>query len=361
MRYFIPGIIAGVILNIFLFSPVNGIEIYPEWTGALKDISSIDKNHKGSKHSNTIVTLRHGPELYRLGGDGTLVSHVSSGDKILAASGNGEYYITYDKVGSSLEFYRITGEPFWKLDSREYPYLSRTGKLIFMMNGDHSRIRFIDFNGNPAGDRQVVGRLCTVIAFSANSDFGATGFLDGSWHVVSPEGKIVYSGRMPAGNMVKGITLSPGGKFAAVHYGSPDGDRIRITNLMDEKFREIDTETVHSVKLSMHVRDNGLMTYIDREYLVHADKRGRILFRIKIPARRPGYASLDFNNGVYSAGYTGESGYARLILFRDDGNILLSREFPSESIIRSVLRDNILILRGSDNLYCYSLHRESAE
>jgi len=51
-----------------------------------------------------------------------------------------------------------------------------------------------------------------------------------------------------------------------------------------------------------------------------------------------------------------QNGTSKLIMYNDEGVILFSREFPSESFLDATLRDGLLFLRGSDNIYCYSIH-----
>ena len=68
----------------------------------------------------------------------------SVAEGLVAFSGDGRFHARYRKVGSEVEFFNAAGERFWRLPSLEYPYLSRRGRLIFLMNGDQSGIRIAE-------------------------------------------------------------------------------------------------------------------------------------------------------------------------------------------------------------------------
>ena len=67
-------------------------------------------------------------------------------------------------------------------------------------------------------------------------------------------------------------------------------------------------------------------------------------------------SAISCRDGLFAVSYTMKNGTSKLILYREDGVIIFSREFPSESFLDATLRDGLLFLRGSDNIYCYSIH-----
>lgn len=355
MRYFIPGLIAGACAALFLFLPAPGIEICPEWWGGVNALSGLEKSPVNRGPKAGFFVRANDRDYAILAGDGGTAVAGSVTDGLAAFSGSGRFYVKYQTVGSAVEFFNAAGDRFWRLESLEYPYLSHNGKLVMLMNGDHSGIRLVDYDGNLLG-APISGRTCTALSFSDSGDFGAAGFLDGSYYFVSPKGKIIGRGMTPAGTMVKGIAVSGSGSFGAVHSGSNAKDFVRIVDLESGDHDEAELSHVHHVRTSLHAGDDGYCAVIDVDRVLYISPSGRVKMTINIPPKRPGHSSIRFLNGVYAVSYTEQGGAAKLILFRDDGVILFSQEFPSESFLDVSLQGSLVFLRGSDHVYCYSIH-----
>jgi len=353
----ILGLLIGVVLNLFFPGPGNGIEIYPEWTGNIGNIRDIEKapNLPESRLKNFIV--KHDKYLYLLGGDGRVLNEVQTSDSITALSGNGKYYIKYPKLSKEIEFHNIAGERFWRMKSKEYPYLSYNARMIFLMNSDHSSVRIVDHNGNEIGAKEIIGRLCTVLSFSEITDFGGLGFLDGSFYILNESGKTIYEGITPAGNAVKGISISSNGVYASVHYGGVEKDHIRIINIQDSEYENVGLKNVHTAKTSIYVTNNGYVTVNDVDNILCFSDSGSMEYNIRIPKKRYGSSTIGYNNGIYSATYTKTDGESKLILYKDNGSILLSKTFPDETFLNASLKSDLIFLRGSDNLYCYRIRQ----
>lgn len=356
MLYFFGGVLIGAILNIFFLQPLGGIKIYPEWHAKIDDIERIKQSRNVSAKNPARFFIKKNDSAYIIKGDGSLLLKTEIADYLTAFSGNGRYYIKFKKVDTDIEFYNINGDRFWKKKARDYPYLSYNGKLIFLMNGDHSRIRILDYNGNEIGENQIVGRMCTVLSFSEQSDYGGLGFLDGSYYAVDKNGKIILSGTTPSGTMVKGMAISSNGAFAVIHYGDTEKDFIKIIHIQESEYKNIRLSNVHPVKTSIYINNNGYVTIIDIDNIFHISNNGKIEYNIKIPAKRYGFSAISYNKGLYSVSYSKTDGGSKLILFKENGTILLSKEFRAESFLQSVIKKNVIFLRGSDNLYCYSIH-----
>jgi len=276
-------------------------------------------------------------------------------------SGNGQYFARYEKVGNSVELLNWRGDRFWKVKSSEYPYLSYSGKLIFFVNADHSRIRLLDHNGVEVGQKEISGRFCTAVAFSTPGDAAAAGFLDGTYHFMDGNGASLYSGRAPLGAVVKSVAVSPGGLFGAVHYGKGDKDYLDIIELAEKRIGTLQLSKQHVTKIGMDIADNGDVTVLDGDVITRADGDGDEVFTIKIKPARMGFSSVRHDRGMCAVSYTMLSGEAAFYLFNDEGEVLLSKEFPSESFLQSVMKGDLLLLRGSDNLYCYNVLRGPVE
>ena len=161
----------------------------------------------------------------------------------------------------------------------------------------------------------------------------------------------------PAGAMVKGIDVSGNGAYGAVHYGNNARDCVRIVEMETGDHDEAELSHLHQVKTSLHMSARGYCTVIDVDRVLYISPSGRVKMTITIPPKRPGHSSIRFLNGIYAVTYTEQAGAAKLILFRDDGVILFSQEFPSESFLDVSLQGDLVFLRGSDSVYCYSIHR----
>jgi hypothetical protein len=355
MRYFFPGLIAGALAALLLFEPAPGTEIRPEWWSTIKNITALEKSPQSRKSNARFFVKANDRDYFLLASDGGIAASGTVSDGLSAFSGGGEFYVKYQKVGSDIEFYNAKGERFWKVESQEYPYLSHNGRLILLMNGDHTVIRMVDYNGNILGT-SISGRTCTAISFSDRNDYAGAGFLDGSYYFVGDRGRVTGSGMAPQGSLVKGVAVSVNGRHAAVHYGNNQKDYIRIINCESGDYDLAELAHAHQVKTSMHVNDGGYCAVIDVDRILYISDSGKVKMTIGIPPKRPGHSSISYVNGVYAASYTMQTGASKLILFREDGVILFSREFPAEAFLDASLQDGLVFLRGSDNIFCYSLH-----
>ncbi|OHD62819.1 MAG: hypothetical protein A2176_02970 [Spirochaetes bacterium RBG_13_51_14] len=356
MKYFFPGFIAGALAAFFLFTPTAGMEIYPEWWSGIGSIPAMQRGPETLPTRARFFVKIGDRDYYILNGSGAVDVTGSVADGLTAFSGSGRYYVKYQKVGTDVEFFNANGERFWKLESPEYPYLSHNGKIVLLMNGDHTAIRVVDYNGTIRG-APISGRTCTAISFSDSGDNGGVGFLDGSYYFVNAAGTVMSNGMTPPESMVKGVAVSGNGLYAAVHHGNNQKDYVRIIDIESKDHETVELAHAHPVKTSLFVSDSGCCTVIDVDRILHISSSGKVRFSIAIPQKRSGHSSVGYRNGVYSVSYTMKNGSSKLLLFNEDGVILFSKEFPSESFLDASLQENFLFLRGSDNIFCYSIHR----
>ncbi len=353
MLYFFPGLIAGALAALLLFSPSPAVEIYPAWWGGIRNIASIEAS-PGTGSKPEFFVKAGEQDYFLLKGNGAVSVSGSVTDGLTAFSGNGRFFAKYQKVGNDVEFYNVKGERFWKIDSMEYPYLSRNGKIIILMNGDQSGIRTVDYNGN-LGPIRISGRTCTAVAFSDIGDYGGVGFLDGSYYVMDARGALLHYGMTPKGTMVKGLAVSGNGSYCAVHYGDTRKDRLRVIEIGSGDHDEVELAHAHPVKTSMHVSGDGYCAIIDTDRILRVSSSGGVKLNIAIPPKRHGHSSISHVEGLYAVSYTTQNGVSRILLFRENGVMLFSKEYPAESFLDASLRGNLMFLRGSDNVFCYSL------
>jgi hypothetical protein len=356
MRFFFPGFLAGAVASLFLFTPVPGIEIYPEWWAPLNGVAGLEKSPFLQPEGMRFF-VREGERFYILGGNGEIAAAGSTAGGLAAFSGDGLFHAGYRKAGSDIELYNYRGERFWRLESLEYPYLSHSGRLIFLLNGDHTSVRFVDVNGNEIGEGNVSGRTCTALSFSDRGDFGGVGFLDGSYYIIDAKGRVINRGRTPKGTLVKGIAESGSGGYASVHYGGSLKDFVRVVDIRSGEYHDIALNHVHTVKTPLYITEEGDCTVIDVDRILCMTPSASKKFEIAIPPKSPGTSAVSCGSGVCAASYSMQNGPSRLIVFRDDGVVVFSNEYPTESYLDAVIRGNLIFARGSNNIFCYSLHR----
>ena len=247
------------------------------------------------------------------------------------------------------------GDRFWKIESREYPYISYNGKMVLLLTSDHSALRFVDFNGNPIGVGKLSGRFATVISFAEHSDNAAVGFLDGAYYLFNGRGEILYQGMTPGGSPVKSAAVSPGGAFGAVHFGGEKQDAVIIIDVLRKKTALLPLGRVHLAKTALHAADDGTVAVLDYNRILIAGRRGKVTRTIPVPPAKTGMSSLTRADGLVLAAYTRREGDAQMAIFTSDGLPLYAQTFPLESYLKLSLRGPVILLRGSHNLYCYSL------
>jgi hypothetical protein len=334
--------------------PETGASITPQFYTSYEKIGKIEKDHQpAGKKSEFSVKTEKG--IYLIGNNGSLHAKKELSDGLAAVSGNGRFFVKYLKVGDSAELYNIKGERFWKIRSLEYPYLSYSGKLILLLNGDHSRVRAVDENGRIILKDGIQGRFCTVISFAERSDIAAVGFLDGSYCLISRGNGVVYRGNLPRGAIVKGISPSNNGKYLTIRYGDTESDTIRLISIPENTIRNIKLKNVRYTKAPLHITDTGITTVLGKKSILNMERSGEMVFRILIPPARDSFARISFNGRYYSVTYSMESGGSKLIVFDKEGKIFFSREYAGEVYLDNEINSRFIFLKGSGHIYCYRL------
>lgn len=352
MKFFIPGFILGIALNLPIFPIHTGFGFYPEFSSAVNAMENIAPSEIKSGPQPTF-TVKRGDTLFRLQSNGSAASVVALGG-LAGVSGNGEYYIRYEKVGTEVEFCG-NNQRFWKQKSREYPYLSYSGSLIFMLNGDQSAVRILDINGNTVGVGTIAGRVCTSIAFAPKGDYGAVGFLDGAFEAVGPNGASILKGRSENNGMIKGIALSNNGEHVAVHVGDAKIDWIELYDIPKNSCTVCRLKGVHKSKTAICISDDGKAAVMDTGHILLMNTGG-VYSEISIDEKKNGQASIVAASepDIWVAAYTTAQGISKFLAVTSGGKTIYSKDFPQESFLSASVADELILLRGSDNLYCYS-------
>ena len=357
MRYLIAGIIAGALAGILFFHGVSASEIAPEFYNSISALD-ITANSDNRKVSGCFIVPADG-KTFLVDASGSVIKKVEYKETLTEFSGSGNYYIQYGKVGTKIELFGINGERYWQKESREKPFISFNAKLIFLLNGDHSSIRIFDTNGNTFGSGQITGRLCTSIEFSEKNDFGACGFIDGSYHFINQYGIVINSGRSPLGTVVKGVRISNNGRYGFVHYGNTKKDSVRIVEIEDNDYEDSEIGNVHTVKTAMNISDEGYGAIFDDDKVLVYDDDCDLQLKLSVPKKRAGFSTLEIEDGIYVLGYTKVTGESQVIVFRPGGDIFYAKEYPGESFLSSSIKDRLIFLRGSDNLFAYKIQLQA--
>ncbi len=355
MKFFFIGLISGFVLNFIFFLPESGVQINALWHGKVNEVSSIEKSPIFQESASEKFFVKKENILSLLDGKGSQIASVDIEENLSAQSGNGMYYAKYEKLGKSIELFGIAGGRYWNIKSLEYPSLSYNSKLVLLLNGDQSRIRILDLNGQPAGAGSISGRLNTVISFSEQSDYAAVGFLSGTYFILNESGNIIAEGQAPKGNIIKSAAVSSNGKFAVVHFGNTDLDSLKIINIEKNKESIYKLKHIYRTNAVLNISDEGRTCFIDTDKIIILKPNGKIYSEIEIKSKREGYGSISLWQGIYSAGYTDNSGQARFLLFNENGNILMNKSFSSDSFLQTKISNGVVFLRGSDNLFCYRM------
>ncbi|MDY6968878.1 MAG: hypothetical protein SVR08_09550 [Spirochaetota bacterium] len=355
MIYIVLGIVIGFFLNLVpLWQPGSGWAIYPEWHGKIESIKSIEISKSKNLSNIKLPPVKDRSNYFILSGSGEVLYNNENNEYLVSISGNGEYLVKYEKTGKSIELLSISGERFWKIESREYPYLSYNGKIILLMNGDHTSIRILDYNGNAIGAKMIVGRFCTQITFSMYSDFACIGFLDGSYYLINSIGEIVSHGVMPHGSLIKGMAVNTKGDTLAIHYGNNISDSVSLIRLTDNSENRIALKNIHLTKTAMHVSEAGQLAIIDYDRIILKSITDSIEKNIKIAPQKAGVSTLNYFSGLYVVSYAKVDGEAQFIIFQNNGTILYKKVFAEEPFLESFIDKSVIFLRGSQGLFCYS-------
>jgi hypothetical protein len=206
-------------------------------------------------------------------------------------------YAEYGVTDTEVSLHSITGERFWIKESPQYPKLSHTGKLILFYISDLSGVYIHDKNGLPTGEKYLGGKMALSTSFSTEQDAALIGFLNGTYYLLNDQGVAHIKGKVSDEFIVKTTALSPAARFAAVHYGKIDLDKIRIIDTEEKKIAEIVLQSVHKTKTGIAVSDDGLAYIIDGLYfsVYSTDKK---IFEMEIEPQIYGFAKVSIDNNL---------------------------------------------------------------
>ncbi|MDA3901198.1 MAG: hypothetical protein PF637_11855 [Spirochaetes bacterium] len=359
MKFIIIGLIFGALLALTPFNLINnGERVVPKWFGSVSTIDSISTTGQTNNSSDLFLfpQLNSATLLYP---NGTVYkSYQGDINTRYSFSGDRNYYIQFEKVGSQIAFMNSYGEKFWVSDTPQYPYLSHSAKLILLQVSDLHTLYLRDKNGSPVGVEKIEGRMCTTIAFS-KEDSALIGFMSSEFYVVSSAGTVVLHGKTPEGTIVKGGALSDDGLYAAVHYGTVSEDACLIIPLGGESPSEdmsvVNLESVHRTRTGLAVSNSGSLYVIDGLYFNVFDRRGEKMFSDEIEPQTYGHAVVSLYEKGVVLSYRILNNRSALAVYGSDLTLLHSEIFDDTALTHEIVDGTTLIAAGTKNLAAYSL------
>ncbi len=356
MKKFFIGIIIGILIGLLpIFNPETAYSIYPEWDGPFNSPEKIQVSNNPELKKEKYFILKDNNKIYYFSLPGKLVQLKSyPEEELFTLSGNGKFLVKYQKLGKELEFFNINGERFWKYPANKYPYLSFNAKIVLLQTADLSEISILDNNGNKIGEQSITGRFCTNIVFSKINDFAAIGFLDGNYYLLDKLGKIIINGQIPANNAVKSLNISDNGQHLVVHYGNSSKDGILTLNAISKKKTYYNLPEKHLTKTAVHITDSEQASIINQSRFFIIDQENEKIRSIPISRQKAGHAKINFKNKIYTISYRRKNGGSDFKIITAEGRLLLTRTFPDEPYLDNQINDNAVLVRGKNNLYCWS-------
>ncbi|MBN1501520.1 MAG: hypothetical protein JW982_15275 [Spirochaetes bacterium] len=354
MKYFAIGLFLGTLINFLpIFNFETGIAVFPEWTGSISKNGEI-RTSPFIESGKADFIIDSANSFLKIDTSGHTNKVKSFDDSILHnLSGNGKYYITYEKIGNEIAFYNSDDEIFWKHVTPQYPYLSYNGKFILLLIADLSGVIIIDSNSNSTGAGEISGKLLNSIYLTQENDYASVGFIDGSYYALNAKGEIIYAGSCGKDYSVKTTAMSPNGKYIIVHYGSEKNDGAIMTDLEKSKSYNLPITGVHLTKTAVCITDEGCFSIIDGSKILTSEINSKKVISINIPEQIPGECSITFHKNLFYAVFRTTGGSA-VYAYDASGNVVFSKIFPEEQFLQQKFADNSLILRGIDNLFCYT-------
>ncbi len=353
MRYAAIGLLLGMFLG---FSPVfityTGFVLTPLWYGSLQKVQAIEPASIATATSSFAVTTESG--YYHLKGNGALIKSITASDAFIKPTSDGNFYITYKKVGNEITMYNANSEFFWKLLSTEYPYISPNGSIIILLTADGSSARIADFNGNVYPNHELNGQFTTAVAFSQKASFAGIGFIDGRYYILNNKGQIIYKGISPPSTVIKGIAIDDTGNYALVHCGNSSKDYVVGIAIAKQKSFTHELSAPHYVKTSMAINTTGRAVFLDFDKLLEIDIKGKDVEAYQIIKKRYGQSQVSSNNDIFIISYPTDAGGSVWYVWQWGKGKLYQREFLEEPFLDHTLSHNIILLRGQDTLMCFA-------
>lgn len=234
-------------------------------------------------------------------------------------------YLSYKKIGNTVEFFSEAGELLWTKDYKSYPKIHPDGNLILFLSGDNNQVLVSDINGNPVGAKKLDGRFLTDISFASknlSNGESAVLFSGGELFVLDGKGSVLFETKMGEKDPVfaKSVSVSLDGTKIAVHFLKGNRDFIRVYDRSGSESEEWNLGRVLPHKINLAVSGEGEVLAGFHDSLVLYSRSGKISFEKKRSKIGPVYQTV-FHSGTWFAGEVDGSLY-----FLDQDGIVLRED-----------------------------------
>lgn len=355
MKYLLPGILLGLIaasLPLFSYTPADSL--MPQWYGLRDSVDSIEPSpHVAGKEGKFgILDLN---KLTVFNADGSILQDIAAPENMrLMPSGNYEFYALYGKADTKVSLHTLQGERFWAKEAPQYPLLSENAQLVLFLISDLSGIYIRDKNGLPAGAEFIGGKMAVHIDFADEKDSAIAGFISGSYHIIDESGSIVHEMTVPKPNVVKTVSLSPRTLYAAVHYGTVDSDMLRIVDLKDNSFEDVQCEAVHKTRTGLAITDEGEAHIIDGLYYLSYNKDGKRRAEWEIIPQVHGHAKVSLSASATVLSYRSSESTSAAYIFDSQNRLLFKREYQDKALDNEI-SGSVILLKGTTHLEARTL------
>lgn len=353
MKHAIIGLLIGIL---FAFAPVfsaeTGFALLPLWNASINNIQAVEQTPLKMSDATFAITTLNG--YYQVSAYGSVRRFVAGGESIIKPTTDGNFYVSYKRVGNEIIMSNADNEIFWKLPSAEYPYISPDGKNIILLTADGSTARIADFNGNVYANPALNGQFCTAVGFSEKGSFAGIGFIDGRYFIVNNKGQIINQGTSPDTTLIKGIAIDDTGNYAIVHSGNSRKDYLLNISIPKKKTWQHELTTCHQVKTAMAINSKGQALFLDMDTILHIDIPSRDVIAHSVIKKRYGQSQVSVHDDTFSITYPAADGGTVWYIWQWDKGKIYSRIFFEEPFLHNMMTSNIILLRGHDTLLCFA-------
>ncbi len=191
----------------------------------------------------------------------------------------GKGYLEYEKIGDSVHFYSEKGELFWTKPINSYPRSGYFSAPVLYLSGDNNTVFLLDTSGNFVGKSELNGRFLTDYVFLSKVGGALVLFSGGEFYRVDEKGntllELSFSNEREYDRIFyKSVSVSPDGKYFAVHHSIEEKDYIRIYNETGRELEEILLDKLYPHKIYFLVTNEGnlLLNLPEKIQYYKADK-----------------------------------------------------------------------------------------
>lgn len=243
----------------------------------------------------------------------------------------GKGFLEYEKIGDNVHFYSERGELFWTKPINSYPRSGYFSSPVLYLSGDNNTVFLLDTSGNFVGKSELNGRFLTDYTFLSKVGGALVLFSGGEFYRVDEKGNVVLELNLSDESkseriFYKSISVSPDGKYFAVHHSIEEKDYIRIFDEKGKEQEQINLSKMYPHKIYFLITNEGnlLLNLPEKVSYYEGDK---ILWE-KEKSKASGVYQVVLALDEYSV-YLEES---KLVFLNRDGGIIRTKRIPQSDL-----------------------------